>query len=98
MNTCESRLQNRVCFESLYLNEHVTLRWVPRLKGDEVQLCGRRTKRRYGNKYRRWLHCVIVSIDYLNGTIKLSERNKNKRELPKLTKKQVHNTVVCGWV
>ena len=98
VNACETLLQNRVCFESLRLHEHVTLRWVPPLKGNEVQLYGRRRKRKYGNKYRRWLHCVIVSIDYLNGTIKLRERNKNKRKLPKVTKKQVHNNVVCGWV
>jgi len=98
MIECESCLENRVCFESLSLNDHVSLRWVPPLKRDKVESFGRRRKRKYGNKHRRWLHCIIASIDYVKGTIKLREKNKNKRKLPKLTKKQVHNTIVCGWV
>lgn len=98
VNMCEDILREcRVKFESLQVDDEVSLRWVPLLDCDNVHL-SKRARRKYGNKYRRWLHCVVSEIDYSNGEVKLCERNKNSRKLPWLTKSEVHNRVVSGWV
>jgi len=98
VNKCESLLHKRVVLESLHEEDHVSLRWVQPLDDRKYKILPKRAKRKYGNKYRRWLHCVVKSIDYLNGTVQLTEKNKNKRKLPKLTKTEVHNRVVYGWI
>ena len=95
---CESiLLRERVILDSLNVKDHVSLRWVEPLDGRRYKL-PKRGKRQYGNKCRRWLHCFVSYIDYMNGTVELYERNKNKRKLPKLTRSEVHNRVVFGWV
>jgi hypothetical protein len=95
---CESiLLRERVILDSLNVKDHVSLRWVEPLDGRKYKL-PKRWKRKIGNKYRRWLHCIVSNIDYINGTVELHERNKNKRKLPKLTRSEVHNRVVFGWV
>ena len=98
VNMCESiLLRERVILDSLNVKDHISLRWVEPLDGRKYKL-SKRGKRKYGNKYRRWLHCFVSNIDYINGTVELHERNKNKRKLPKLTRSEVHNRVVFGWV
>jgi len=82
-------------FDSLSVNQKVTLRWVPPLDGAKSKL-PKRARRKYGNKHRRWLHCYVEKIE--NGTVKLRERNKNKRKLQEISKSEVHNQIVLGWV
>jgi len=95
VNECERLLQRRSMFESLRVNQQVTLRWVPPLDGAKSKL-PKRARRKYGNKYRRWLHCYVDKIE--NGSVKLRERNKNKRKLQEISKSEVHNQIVLGWV
>jgi hypothetical protein len=97
VNSCEALLQERVLFHTLSVNDMVSLRWVQPLDGGKQSLC-KRARRKYGYKYRRWLHCVVQHINHVKGTVKLRERNKNKRKLSSLTKSQIHNSVVKGWV
>ena len=97
VNTCESLLQKRVHFNSLQVDQMVSLRWVPPLDKGRGKL-SRKGKRRYGHTFRRWLHCVVVHINHSNGTVKLCERNRNQRKLPLFTKSDIHNSVVHGWV
>jgi len=58
----------------------------------------KRRKRKYGQKHRRWLHCTVTDIDYIRGTVCVKERNKNNRVIPQMTKMQVHNSMVLGWL
>lgn len=95
VNECERLLQRRSIFDSLSVNQKVTLRWVPPLDGAKSKL-PKRARRKYGNKHRRWLHCYVEKIE--NGTVKLRERNKNKRKLQEISKSEVHNQIVLGWV
>jgi hypothetical protein len=97
VNACKGLLQERVHFDTLSVNDMVSLRWVPPLDKGKPKLC-KRARRKYGYRYRRWLHCTVDHINYSKGTIKLRERNKNKRKLARLTKLQIHNWVVKGWV
>lgn len=97
VNTCENLLQQRLHFDFLRVNDMVSLRWVPPLNDGKGKL-SRRGKRRYGYMFRRWLHCFVVHINHSHGTVELCERNRNQRKLPLLTKSEIHNRVVYGWV
>jgi len=54
--------------------------------------------RKFGNKHRRWLRCTVKYLNYVLGTIELFERNKNQRKLPQLSKRDIHNRLVLGWM
>jgi len=98
VNKCEAILSNgTIEFTSLKVNDKVTLRWVPPPHGDQL-LANKRALRKYGNKHRRWLHCIVMEVDSDAGTIELRECNKNKRVLPKLSKSEIKNRVIPGWI
>ena len=98
VNKCEAILSNgTIEFTSLKVNDKVTLRWVPPPHGDQL-LANKRALRKYGNKHRRWLHCIVMEVDSDAGTVELREYNKNKRVLPKLSKSEMKNRVIPGWI
>jgi len=98
VNTCEKVLcESRINFESLKINDKVSLRWVQSFLGNNTKQ-NKRRMRKFGNKNRRWLHCTVKYVNYVLGTIELSERNNNKRKLPQLSKLDIHNRLVLGWM
>ena len=97
VNQCEEILKSSpIEFSSLRLRDKVCLRWVQPFVGNKLGL-NKRAKRKYGNKHRRWLQCVIVDINCDGGGVLLQERYKNKRKLPPLSKQEVKNRMVLGW-
>ena len=49
-------------------------------------------------KNRRCSLCVVSKIDHQNGTVQLKEHLNNKNGIHKLSKCQVANRLVPGWV
>ena len=96
---CEAILQeSKMDFMSLTINDRVTLRWVQQLTSKDKLKLSKQAVRKYGNKNRRWLHCAVLKIDHQNGTVQLRERLKNKRGIHTLSKCEVANRLVPGWV
>jgi len=96
VNTHEKVLcESRINFESLKINDKVSLRWVQSFLGNNTKQ-NKRRMRKCGNKNHRWLHCTVKYVNYVLGTIELCERNKNQRKLPQLSKRDIHNRLVLG--